>query len=104
MQFEFFVQDAEGDLAQLREYLEGAQCAHIALSKRDRSAMSVHDTISFMAQSPEALVAVAAGIGALLASLGHRARIKITADGTVIGENLSSKQAARIVEAATRKP
>ena len=60
--------------------------------------MSVHDTISLLVQNPEAAVAIAAGIGALFAALGNRAKVTVRKDGTVVAEGVSSRDAAKIVK------
>jgi hypothetical protein len=64
--------------------------------------MSIHDTISFLIQNPEAGLAIATGIGALFAALGNRAEVTVTQDGTVIARRLASKDAAKVVASVVR--
>ena len=101
MQLTITVHDAEADLRPMYEHMRGiAGVEQLRLEKTDSSAMSIHDTISLLVQNPEAAVAIAAGIGALFAALGNRAKVTVTKDGAVVAEGVSSRDAAKIVKHA----
>jgi hypothetical protein len=103
MNLSFTIANAEDSVDSLAEFLKSIHGVRdVQLAKQDASAMSIHDTISFLIQNPEAGVAIATGIGALFAALGNRAEVTITKDGTVIAKRVASKDAAKVVASAVR--
>ena len=101
MQLKITVSDNEGDLTTLREELRGVRgVGAVQLEKSNPETLSIYDTLSVLVQTPEAAVAIAAGIGALFAAFGNRAKVTVHKDGSVIADRVSSKDAAKIVAKA----
>ncbi len=103
MNFSITIANGEESVESLAEFLRAAHGVRdVCLAKRDASTMSIHDTISFLVQNPEAGIAIATGIGALFAALGNRAEVTVTRDGMVIAKRVASRDAAKLVASALR--
>ncbi len=86
------IANSEGDLESFAEFLRAVHgVCDVQMTKHDISTMSIHDTISFLVQNPEAGIAIASGVGALFAALGNRAEVTVTKDGTIIAKRVASK-------------
>ncbi|HET7506357.1 MAG TPA: hypothetical protein VFK02_35300 [Kofleriaceae bacterium] len=103
MNLSITVANAEDNVESFVEFFRAIDGVRdVRLAKNDTSSMSIHDTISFFVQNPEAGIAIATGIGTLFAALGNRAEVTVTQDGTVIAKRVASKDAAKMVAAAVR--